>query len=151
MALKIVRKVSPDDHKSIDRAYHIHEQVTYSPWSYATFADCITPPYQMMVICETDVIGYAMILMVADEATLMDIGVSPAARGKGAGKALIQKVIEICTQQKMATIWLEVRVSNSVAINLYKSQGFSDQEVRKNYYETNDGKEDAIIMKRVIN
>lgn len=146
----IPEKVSPDSHRLIEAAYQIHKQVTFSPWSYNTFADCITPPYLMFVIGQSDVIGYATVLMVADEATLMDIGVSPAARRLGAGKALLQKVIEFCTQQKMATIWLEVRASNSVAINLYKSHGFIEQEVRKNYYETNDGKEDAIIMKRMI-
>ena len=148
VASMTIQTLSPDNHEMIKGAYDIHQQVTYSPWSYAAFADCITPPYQMIALGDADVIGYAIILMVADEATLMDIGVSPGARGKGAGKALTQKVIDICTQKKMATIWLEVRVSNSIALNLYESHGFTGQEVRKKYYEAKEGREDAIIMKR---
>jgi ribosomal-protein-alanine acetyltransferase len=44
----------------------------------------------------------------------------------------------------MATMSLEVRVSNEVAINLYKGHGFEIVGVRKQYYQ--DNKEDAYIM-----
>lgn len=47
----------------------------------------------------------------------------------------------------MATLWLEVRASNAAAIALYESLGFNEATIRRNYYPTTDGREDAIIMR----
>ncbi|MEN1508294.1 ribosomal-protein-alanine N-acetyltransferase, partial [Pseudomonas aeruginosa] len=44
------------------------------------------------------------------------------------------------------TLWLEVRASNAAAIALYESLGFNEATIRRNYYPTTDGREDAIIM-----
>ena len=44
------------------------------------------------------------------------------------------------------TLWLEVRASNAAAIALYESLGFNEATIRRNYYPTADGHEDAIIM-----
>jgi ribosomal-protein-alanine N-acetyltransferase len=44
------------------------------------------------------------------------------------------------------TLWLEVRASNVAAIALYESLGFNEATIRRNYYPTADGREDAIIM-----
>ena len=46
----------------------------------------------------------------------------------------------------VATLWLEVRASNAAAIALYESLGFNEATIRRNYYPTTDGREDAIIM-----
>ncbi|MDU5730757.1 MAG: hypothetical protein E6Z80_17880 [Citrobacter freundii] len=43
-------------------------------------------------------------------------------------------------------LWLEVRASNAAAIALYESLGFNEATIRRNYYPTADGHEDAIIM-----
>ncbi len=44
------------------------------------------------------------------------------------------------------TLWLEVRASNAAAIALYESLGFNEATIRRNYYPTAEGREDAIIM-----
>ncbi|RRA28422.1 ribosomal-protein-alanine N-acetyltransferase, partial [Cronobacter sakazakii] len=41
---------------------------------------------------------------------------------------------------------LEVRASNHAARALYESLGFNEATIRRNYYPTSDGREDAIIM-----
>ena len=46
----------------------------------------------------------------------------------------------------VVTLWLEVRASNVAAIALYESVGFNEATIRRNYYPTTDGREDAIIM-----
>jgi ribosomal-protein-alanine N-acetyltransferase len=63
---------------------------------------------------------------------------------------LMDKVMQICTRKQMSTLWLEVRASNNIALNLYISYGFTEQERRKNYYNSAAGKEDAVIMKYQI-
>ena len=55
-------------------------------------------------------------------------------------------MIEDLTAKGIATLWLEVRASNSPAIALYESLGFNEVTVRKNYYPAAQGKEDAVIM-----
>ena len=47
-------------------------------------------------------------------------------------------------------IFLEVRVSNIIAIDLYKASGFKEIGLRKNYYRTKDGREDAILMSKSL-
>ena len=45
-------------------------------------------------------------------------------------------------------IFLEVRVSNNHAIELYNKTGFKKVSIRKNYYRLPDGKEDALVMSK---
>jgi ribosomal-protein-alanine N-acetyltransferase len=85
-------------------------------------------------------------MTVLDEVTLMDIVVSPSHQGKGLGKSLLQHLMDQCNQNNIQQIWLEVRESNAVAINLYDNAGFILVEHRVNYYPSAKGKEDAMIM-----
>lgn len=133
-------------------AHIIHQQATYNPWSLSTFADCLTPPYAGLVVLddENQICGYAVILLVAGEATLMDIAVTQAARGRGLGKQLLNGVVDWCQQQQAESLWLEVRAGNTIAISLYEKAGFEDIEIRKNYYPCDNGKEDARIMRKIL-
>ncbi|MER1900114.1 ribosomal protein S18-alanine N-acetyltransferase, partial [Proteus mirabilis] len=84
--------------------------------------------------------------LILDEATLFNIAIHPDYQGKGYGKALLLELIDNIERKDIATLWLEVRESNQKASNLYESIGFNSVSVRKNYYPTATGKEDAIIM-----
>lgn len=159
MKLVIVTPESFDKH--IENAHVIHQHSQVVPWKLSTFADCFTKPYYGVFAFEGDkVIGYAIMLEVVDEATLMDIAVDSAARGQGVGRALVDFVMDTSVKNGMSEIWLEVRESNYAAISLYESSGFEHIETRKNYYtvESSDNdksgfngniaqKENAKIMK----
>ena len=133
MKLTIVPPQGFNEHIALAHAIHQHSQV--SPWKLSTFADCFTKPYYGVVAFENDkVVGYAIMLEVVDEATLMDISVDIAARGKGVGRALVDFVIDTSVKNAMREVWLEVRESNHTAIALYESSGFEHVETRKNYY-----------------
>lgn len=133
-------------------AHDIHTQSQPRPWSLSTFSDCMTPPYYALGLYDDkNVVGYALLLLVVDEATLMDIAIASAFRGAGGGKLLLDAAIAHCKQTQMATLWLEVRQSNEVAIRLYKAYGFETIEVRKDYYLTaTECKEDALIMRLAL-
>ena len=62
------------------------------------------------------------------------------------GRALLEHVIDEVEKLGVVTLWLEVRASNVAAIALYESVGFNEATIRRNYYPTADGREDAIIM-----
>ena len=57
-----------------------------------------------------------------------------------------KELIDELEKRGVATLWLEVRASNAAAIALYESLGFNEATIRRNYYPTTDGREDAIIM-----
>lgn len=143
--------IEPLGQQTMQAAHKLHQQATYSPWSFATFEDCTTPPYKGLVcIADGDVAGYALILNVAGEATLMDIAVDVSLRGQKIGRHLMQAVLSACENMAAEELWLEVRAGNSIALSLYQSSGFEVIETRKNYYPADNGREDAIIMRRFI-
>lgn len=83
--------------------------------------------------CE-NVVGYIALSQVLDEAELIKIVVKRDYRGKGVAKRLIQKVIEILKKKDIVTIYLEVRIDNSIARSLYEKVGFVECGKRAKYY-----------------
>lgn len=90
--------------------------------------------------------AFAITQVVLDEATLFNIAVDPDYQRQGLGRALLEHLIDELEKRGVATLWLEVRASNAAAIALYESLGFNEATIRRNYYPTTDGREDAIIM-----
>lgn len=121
------------------------------PWSRDVFESCLDGQYfAYQLEQDKQIVGYYVGLKVLDEATLMDIGINAGERGKGLGESLLRHFLAYCDEHAMAEIWLEVRQSNTPAIRLYQKSGFELIESRKGYYETSDGREDALIMKLYI-
>lgn len=89
-------------------------------------------------------IGYAGSWHILEEAHLTNIAVSPDFRRKKIGESLLLSVINDCLKEGVKYITLEVRVSNTSAINLYEKYGFKSLGTRKGYYQNNN--EDALIM-----
>jgi ribosomal-protein-alanine N-acetyltransferase len=87
--------------------------------------------------------GYVGSWLTLPNAEILNLFVSEQYRGKGLGKKLMNQVIEICKQEEIQNITLEVRKSNHYAITMYQSLGFHVATTRKNYYE--DG-EDALLL-----
>lgn len=131
-------------------AFRVQERCHSHPWSEAVFKDCLTSPYfsfQMHDVNATNsLVGYYVGLAVAGEATLMDIGIQENHRGKGFAKPLMQHFFEQCSANGCYEAWLEVRESNQAAIGLYRKLGFEQIEIRKNYYPTESGRENGLIM-----
>ena len=88
--------------------------------------------------------GYAGMWIVLDEAHITNVGVLPEYRGKGIGVMLMNRQVKDSIIAGAIKMTLEARVSNEVAINLYKKLGFTQVGIRKRYYEDNN--EDAVIM-----
>ena len=94
------------------------------------------------------IVGFVGIMLVADEAELLNIAVSGSFRGRGIGQELLTKVLSKASQKGTQRMLLEVRKSNTSAINLYHKNGFVELGERKNYYS--NPKEDAIIMEKKL-
>lgn len=90
------------------------------------------------------VAGYGGLWLMVDEAHITAIAVAPPYRGLGVGEQLFLALVDIAREMGAQYITLEVRVSNTVAQNLYRKYGFKETGVRRRYYSDNN--EDALIM-----
>lgn len=118
-----------------------------TPWSRDSFQKEIeTNKFARYIVAKKDnvIIGYAGMWLILDEGHITNIAVHPEYRGIGAGNLLLEGLIEICKNESINSITLEVRKSNVVAQSLYEKYGFIQEGLRKEYY--GDNKEDAIIM-----
>ena len=104
-----------------------------------------------MVLKEAkQVIGFAILSVSTEESHLLNIGLTSSRRGQGLGRELLEKMIMAAEVMGSKKIFLEVRVSNIIAIDLYKASGFKEIGLRKNYYRIKDGREDAILMSKSL-
>jgi ribosomal-protein-alanine N-acetyltransferase len=87
------------------------------------------------------VVGYIGVEKILDEVHIINMAVHPGGRGQGIGKRLMQHVLN-----DEEVFFLEVRVSNETAKNIYQKYGFQVISTRKAYYP--DG-EDAYVMRRI--
>ena len=91
-----------------------------------------------------ELIAYAGCWQILEEAHITTIAVLPEYRRNYLGEALLVTLLHQCYRDMIKYITLEVRVSNTAAISLYKKYGFKSLGTRKGYYQDNN--EDALIM-----
>ncbi len=90
------------------------------------------------------IVGFSGIWMMTDEAHITNIAVSEAYRRQGIGELLLIATIDLARELKAISMTLEVRVSNTIAQNLYAKYGFNHTGIRHGYYL--DNREDAVLM-----
>lgn len=138
-----IREISSTD---LPVLYQIEQEQLF-PWSKQLLQDCLQPHYQNWVLTKNkEIIGFVITKIILDECELINIIIKSSKRQKGYGKMLLQHVIDHAVTNRIRKIFLEVRSSNQPAIALYKKLGFKSIHVRKNYYPTKEGREDAVIM-----
>jgi N6-L-threonylcarbamoyladenine synthase len=129
-----------------------HECFTDDAWSQDNmrFELLAHHTHYVVAIRDESVIGYAGLskVPVSDQGDIQTIAVSPAARGLGLGRALMNNLIDEAKRQRANDIMLEVRADNPVAQSLYLSLGFEQIAVRKNYYQP--AGVDALIMRLLL-
>ncbi|MFD2444212.1 ribosomal protein S18-alanine N-acetyltransferase [Bacillus sp. CGMCC 1.16607] len=133
--------------EDIDQIVNIEKLSFAVPWSKESFYNELhNNQFAKYVVLEENekIIGYCGVWMIVDEAHITNIAVLPEYRGRNLGDALLAKVMETVKEMGAKTVTLEVRVSNTVAQNLYRKYGFKNGGIRKNYYS--DNLEDALVM-----
>ncbi len=125
------------------------ERVCFSrPWSRQMLADELDNQCAAFLVAlepETEkVIGYAGLLVAADEGYITNVAVDPSRRRQGVAAQLLRVFDEFAEANRLAFLTLEVRPSNAAAIALYEGFGFAEAGRRRNYYDL--PKEDALIL-----
>jgi ribosomal-protein-alanine N-acetyltransferase len=93
-----------------------------------------------------ELVGYAVVMMVLDEAHLLNISVDARRQGMGFGARLLRHAMAIARTLGASAMLLEVRPSNARALQLYRHFGFVSIGVRKAYYPAVEGREDAQVL-----
>lgn len=78
------------------------------------------------------------------DAELYNIGIRKMHQKQGLGRELMKAFLDKCCAVDINVVWLDVRKSNTAAINFYSSFGFLKHSVRKAFYR--DPVEDAAVM-----
>ena len=140
----VFREISLGD---LDGIVQIERAVNPFPWGEEALRDTIASSgHHLMSLREGRAVGFLLSSFVLDEAQLLLIGVSPDWQGVGVGGQLLKELINRSQDQGQKLIYLEVRSGNERAIRLYRSLGFIDIGVRRDYYPGLVGREDAIVM-----
>lgn len=93
-----------------------------------------------------EIIGWAGLMVIAETAQILTIGVVAAEQGRGTGQALLEELLAQARRRGATEVVLEVRVDNDAARRLYERNGFLPLRVRRGYYDL--GRVDAVEMKR---
>ena len=134
--------------KHIGSIVRIERESFTDPWSEEAFLGMIDSPLAFFTVAlgeDDSVIGYAAATGAWEDGEILSVAVDGGARGKGVGGLLLDAAVEALREQLVARVFLEVRESNSAAIALYKSRGFSQMSVRRNYYRR--PVENALVMR----
>ena len=133
-------------------AVEVIEQAVYThPWTRGNFADSLASGYHCWLM-EKDgrVIGYAVTMVAAGEAHLLNLSIAADLQRRGLGSELLRFVLQLARDCDAGTIYLEVRASNAAGRALYARHAFAEIGIRKGYYPAHGGREDAVTMEKKL-
>ena len=121
------------------------------PWTRLIFNDCLRAGYCCW-LCERQgvVEGYGVTSVAAGESHLLNLCVRPESQQQGIGRKLLLHLISLARRHNAEMMFLEVRPTNRAARSLYESMGFNELGSRREYYPADLGREDALILARVL-
>ncbi len=130
----------------------IEERAYPYPWTLGIFQDCLKHGNYHAYIYELnqETLAYCVLSVAVGELHILNITVEPKQQKQGLGKRLLATAEQIGQGLGAQDCFLEVRPSNTTAINLYLSQGFNEIGLRKNYYPAKNGREHAILMAKTL-
>lgn len=138
---------------NIPAVAELEKECFVHPWSEQSIRDYFgNPDAHFFVATEnsensadvSEVVGYIGSYIICDEAYITNVAVKKASRQLGIGTALLERCMDCAKNSGATFISLEVRLSNTPAISLYKKAGFESAGVRPSFYR--DPTEDALIM-----
>ncbi len=152
-----LRRFHPPD---LEKVTHINQVCLPENYSRYFFLDLHERFPETFIVAEVagEVVGYTMcrietgfpdfgLFGITKRGHVISIAVLPEHQRKGMGQALLKEVLSKMRISKAKECYLEVRVTNVHAINLYKKLGFETSRVLPGYYA--DG-EDAAVMRKKL-
>jgi len=140
-------RFEPMSEGDLRRVLDIEERIYAFPWTLGNFRDSLRAAYDCWVYRDgKELLAYAVLVLAADEAHLLNLSVAAHAQSRGHGGRLLGNVIALARRRGAKVLFLEVRPSNDVGKRLYAGHGFQQVGVRRAYYPAHRGREDALVL-----
>jgi len=141
----------PLDEEDLPPVMVIEQAGHLFPWSEKIFRDCVRSGYYLDGALAADrLVGFSMVMPILDEWHVLNLCVDPGYQRRGVGRFLMEFIIDQARASGIGSLWLEVRVSNHSALDLYAKLGFDEVGMRRGYYPAASGREDARVMRLAI-
>lgn len=136
--------------KDIMNIAKLEKEAFSDAWSEQSIGETLKQKQAFITVAEQDgsVVGYCIIYHVLDEGEIARIAIDKNYRRQGIGQGLLDYTCECCMEKHIERICLDVRCGNEGAKRFYKQYGFTQDGIRKGFYE--NPKEDAVLMSKAM-
>jgi len=139
-------ELRPMTEADLPAVLEIENAIYAFPWTAGNFRDSLAAGYRgWLYLQDGALVGYAVLMLAADEAHLLNLSVAAPRQRQGHGSRLLQYLCEAARASGARLIFLEVRPSNAAGMRLYQRHGFQRVGLRRDYYPAQAGREDALI------
>ncbi len=142
-----LERMQPRDLAAVLRLERLSFPSAWTPESYLRELRNLNS-YYIVARVEDEIVGYAGMWVIVDEAHVSTIAVAPEHRHRGLGERMMRHLLEVARTRHAAKVTLEVREHNDVAQALYRKLGFEVQGLIPHYY--GDTGENAFVMKKEL-
>jgi ribosomal-protein-alanine N-acetyltransferase len=146
--LKPEARLEPLNEALLDEVLRVEQSAYSHPWTRGNFVDSLNAGYSVMTLMGGDtLLGYFVAMEGVEEVHLLNITVAPKFQGQGWAVLMLDALSLWSRGRGAHWLWLEVRVSNTRAMQVYERYGYARVGERKNYYPADQGhREDAVVM-----
>jgi ribosomal-protein-alanine N-acetyltransferase len=133
----------------VDRLLAIEQAAYEFPWSRGNFIDSLNAGYlaRKRVDAAGTWLGYFIAMPGVQELHLLNLTVSPEHQRRGHARAMLDRLVNEALALGAQRVWLEVRVSNERAQQVYRRYGFQEVGLRRGYYPAGAlARENALVM-----
>jgi ribosomal-protein-alanine N-acetyltransferase len=133
----------------LDEVAAVESDIYPFPWTRGNFQDSLRAGYIAWVLrsAARELIAYSIVMLAVDEAHLLNLSVTRAFQRYGYGWRMLDWMAQRARDHGARTMLLEVRPSNTPAQRLYARYGFERIGIRRGYYPSQGGREDALVMR----
>jgi len=137
--------------KDIEKILQIENSMYEYPWTEGIFKDCLRVGYCCWLLLEDEeIVAYSVLSAAAGESHLLNLCVRKQSRRCGYGRQLMEHMLKLAKRHDASVCLLEVRPSNTAAVELYEKMNFVEVGMRPAYYPAKNGHEDALILAREL-
>lgn len=138
--------------QNLDAVLQVEQTAYPHPWNRSHFSDALQSGNQaQMLVAGQHLLGYFVAMPGVDEVHLLNITVAPRFQRQGWSRMMLEALAIWARGQSAQCVWLEVRVSNQRALQVYEAHGFERVGLRKDYYPAGHGRrEDAVVMRLAL-
>lgn len=138
-----IRKMREED---VEKVAELEKGIFSDAWSERALRETLEQKQTILLTAFDDkkLIGYIILYYVLEEGEIARIAVSPEYRRQGVGARMLLEMENLCEDNGISKLLLEVRESNVSAYSFYEEHGFVKDGIRKNFYTA--PVENAVLM-----